>query len=193
MPTADSSWHLPDYHNFINSIAVLDLPMSASELHGVICGYLCAGATSAGEAYLRALMPKTNDSTARAAALALFEVYSVSQQQIANFDFSFQLLLPDDDEPLAERAKAFGECCEGFIQGMTLAGLNCDQLHEEESQEAWQHLSEFAKLDYHSLHIDEEDERALMEVSEYARMAMLRIYSELQINSSANASSETAH
>ena len=193
MSTTNTPLRLPEYHTFIDSIEVLSLPISGSELHGVMCGYLCAGATSKGEAYLRALMNNKSDIGLRRAALALFGVYAVSQQQIVSFDFEFQLLLPDDGDSLAERAQAFSEWCEGFTQGITLAGVSYDQLQEEEAQEALEHLTEFAQMDYQTLHIEEEDEHALMEVSEYARMAVLRIYGDLHTSNLKNDPTETAH
>jgi uncharacterized protein len=187
------SLHLPEYATFIDSIAVLALPVSGSELHGMLCGYLCAGAASEGEAYIRALMTNKKGPGFRNAALALFGVYGISQQQLANFNFEFELLIPEDSEQLPERAKAFSEWCEGFVQGMTLSGIGFEQLQEEETQEALQHLTEFAELDYQSLHIDEEDEQALMEVTEYARMAVLRIYADLHTNNSKKERPETTH
>ena len=129
----------------------------------------------------------------RNVVLALFGVYAISQQQLINFDFEFELLLPAEDATLFERASAFSEWCEGFTQGMSAGGMGYDDLQEEEAMEALQHLTDFAQLDQQSLSISEEDERALMEVNEYARMAVLRIYSDLQLREEKNDSSETAH
>lgn len=181
--------HLPDYDTFTQSIGVLSLPISSSELHGTLCGYLCAGATKEGEMYLRALMENKRNKDLREATLALFEVFTVSQQQLTNFDFEFQLLLPSDDEGLSERAQAFSEWCEGFTQGLIIAGVDSEQLQEEDSREALQHLVEFAQLDCEGLNIDEEDEQALVEVSEYARMAVLHIYNDLHSNASSSPTS----
>lgn len=194
MSVENNPRHLPAYQSFLDAISVLGLPVSASELHGIMCGYLCAGAVSEGESYIRALMLKqTKDETTRTAALAMFNVYTVSQEQMKNFDFQFQLMLPDEHEPLIDRAQAFSEWCEGFTQGMTIVGVSYDQLNEEESQEALQHLAEFAQLDYQSLEVDEEDERALMEVSEYTRMAVLRLYGDLLSNDDGPDTPATAH
>ena len=190
MSSNNTHLQLPKYHDFMHAIAVLALPISGSEVHGVICGYLCAGAIKEGEAYLRALITNKQDNGLRHAALALFGVFAVSQQQLLNFDFEFQLMLPDDDEALVERAVAFTEWCEGFTQGMTLAGVGYEQLQEDEAQEALQNMTEFAQLDYHALNADEEDERSLVDVTEYARMAVLRIHSDLL---SSNGQSEIAH
>ena len=194
MSTTSAPLHLPQYYEFMDSIAILALPLSGSQLHGLMCGYLCAGANSEGAQYLRALITNTQDvAVIRGAVLALFGVYAVSQQQIGHFDFEFQLLLPNDEAPLPERAQAFSEWCEGFIEGLTMAGIGDSELQEEESQEALQHLVEFSQLDYHELKINEEDERALMEVSEYARLAVLRIHADLLSSHLKDGQSETAH
>lgn len=184
----------PVYQSFADSIATLDLPFSASELHGVMCGYLCAGAFQEGEMYLRTLFVNNKkNSNMQPAMLSIFELYEISKQHIANVDFEFRLVLPDDMFPFPERAQAFGEWCEGFTQGITLAGISADELEEEDSQEALQHLFEFANLDYQNLNIDEDDEKALMEVSEYTRMAILRLSGDIQASGSGSAWSDTAH
>ena len=193
MSTDRSPMQLPDYDTFVESIAVLGLPFSGSEIHGVMCAYLCAGSIKEGEAYLRALITNRQEAGLRSATLALFGVYAVSQQQISGIDFEFQLLLPEDDAPLLERAQAFSEWCEGFTQGMRIAGIADQQFHDEEAEEAFQHLAEFAELDYDSLEMNESDERALMEVSEYARMAVLQIYLDLHADHRPKERSETAH
>ena len=185
--------HLPEYDSFIESIAVLTLDVSGSELHGIMCGFLCAGADSQGETYLRALLNNKKDEASRAAFLAMFAVFSISQQQISNFDFEFEQLLPDENESLINRAGAFSKWCEGFTQGLSMAGVGIDQFYDEEAQDAFQHLIEFAELDTDSLDVDEEDEKALMEVSEYARMAVIRLHGDLVMNERERGGSETTH
>ncbi|AOW53183.1 TPA: UPF0149 family protein [Legionella pneumophila subsp. pneumophila] len=193
MSLDNDSLHLPNYDDFVQSISVLALTMSGSELHGIMCGYLCAGADSQGEAYIRALLNNKKDEQSRNALLSMFSVFSISQQQMNNFDFEFEMLLPDDDESLVTRAQAFSEWCEGFTQGLTIAGVGMEQFYEEESQDALQHLMEFAELDCESLEVGEEDERALMEVSEYTRMAVLRLHSDLVLHERELGDSGTTH
>lgn len=193
MTLQNSPLHLPEYGAFIESIAVLALPISGSQLHGMLCGYLCAGADRQGEAYIRALLHNKKGEDSRNAVLALFAVFSVSQQQISHFDFEFEMLLPDDEAPLIERARAFTEWCEGFTQALTLVGIDHDQFEEEEAQDAMQHLLEFSELDCDSLDVDEEDEKALMEVSEYARMAVIRLHGDLLMSERKRGDADTTH
>jgi uncharacterized protein len=184
---------LPDYDEFIESISCLSLELSGSALHGLMCGYLCAGADHQAEAFLRALLNNKRDSATRQAASTLFSVFSVSQQQINNFDFDFSMLLPADEVPLLERTQAFSEWCEGFTNGLTLAGVGFHHLFEEDAQEALQHLTEFAELDCDTLDVDEEDEKALMEISEYTRMAVLRLHNDLASYKSEQGVHDVAH
>ena len=193
MSSEHKSLHLPEYTGFVESIASLMLHISASELHGLLCGYLCAGATRQGETYIRALLNNKKDAGSRNALLSLFSVFSISQQQINSYDLGFALLLPNDEEPLRDRAKAFSEWCEGFTQGLTLAGFDMDHLYDEEAQDAFQHLVEFAELDCDSLDVDEEDEQALMEVTEYTRMAVIRLHGDIMMYEKARENSNTKH
>lgn len=178
MPTNETVASLPSYDNFAAQIAVLHLPISASELHGILWGYLCAGVPNQAEAYLRALMiDYQKNKETKEAALAMFDIFAISQQQLAQF--YIQLLLPDDDMALTERARAFSEWCEGFTQSLTIAGVSISRLHEEDSQDALLHIQEFAQLDYDTLDVSEDDEKAFVEVSEYARAAVLQLHLDL--------------
>ncbi|MBA2650463.1 MAG: UPF0149 family protein [Legionella sp.] len=182
---------LPDYEDFNESI--IDLNLTGSGLHGRMCGFLCAGADSQGEAYLRALLPNNKDDSSRHILLSLFSVYTITQQYIADFNFEFKLLLPHEDEPLIDRACAFSEWCEGFIQGLNMAGVGPEQFYEEEAQEAVQHITEFAELDTESIEMNEEDEKAFMEVSEYTRMAVLRLHADIIANAKERGDFESTH
>jgi len=87
MSSQSVSSRLPEYQTFADSIAMLSLPISGSELHGMMCGFLCAGAVHKGEEYIRALMMQNINDASKAAILALFDVYTTSHQQIEHLDF----------------------------------------------------------------------------------------------------------
>ncbi len=193
MVLSDGFVKLPTYLDFSRAIANLRLPISCSELHGVLCGYLVANGQKGGEAYLRALLAKRKSEETRQAALALFDVFTISQQQLAQLGFEFELMLPEDNESLSVRAQAFSEWCEGFAQGLTVSGLDFNKLQNEETQEAIQHITEFAQLDYDELHVNEEDERALLEVIEYTRIAVLSIHADMQTHCGTGGAQGTTH
>ncbi len=195
MPTISDPLQLPSYQSFVDTISILELPFSGSELHGIMCGYLSAGAPREGIAYLRTLIANQNDPAMRPATLAIFAVYTVTQQQIEGLGFEFQMMLLDDSEAMERRGQSFCDWCEGYTQGIRMAGVDYNELEDEDTQDALQHITEFADMDYESLHVEEEDddERALIELIEYTRMAVLHIHSDLQANRPDRDDAETAH
>lgn len=182
MSELKKSLNLPDYQNYINTIENLHLPVTGNELHGILCGYICAGDTTKGDAYIRALISNQKDAEKKEAALLVYDIYAISEQQLANFDFEFQLMIPDIYAPLQSRAEAFSEWCRGFLDGLSMAGVDINSLVHEDAEEAYNHLLEFAKLDCDTLDISEDDERAFVDVSEYARIAVMHIFSDLREN-----------
>ncbi len=184
---------LPDYDTFATALVDIALNKSVSELHGIMCAYLCAGADKRGEAYLRAMFNKSKDTASREAILSVFAVFSISQQQMNHFDFGFELLLPSEDAPLIERARAFSQWCEGFTQALAKIEINSDHFADDEAQEVLLHLSEFAELDYDELDVDEEDERALLEISEYTRVAIIRLHGDLMMSKRISGEPDITH
>ena len=180
MELTSHSTILPEYEGFLGAIASLALPFSASKLHGILCAYLVAGASESATSFLTALsMNPQQGQKERAATLALFSLLTLTQQQLLNLGLSFQLLLPTDEQPLAYRAQAFSEWCEGFTETLNVSSIHPKQLKNEESREALEHIAEFADLNYEILQVNEEDEQALMEVCEYTRIAVLHLHSDL--------------
>jgi uncharacterized protein YgfB (UPF0149 family) len=171
---------LPEYDDFLGAISSLALPFSASQLHGMLCAYLVIGATDTATAFLTALSRSEQDQkTSRAATVALFNVLTITQQQLIHLGLDFKLLLPDDEHPLAYRAQAFSEWCEGFIATLNASNIQAKQLTDVDSREALEHIAEFSELNYETLDINEEDEAALAEVCEYTRIAVLHLHSDL--------------
>lgn len=170
---------MPSYQQLLDAISVLDLSVSGSELHGIMCGFLSTGRLDQGNLYLRSFIAKPVNETERSAMLILFDTYAESQQQVSGLGFEFQLLLPDEDESLFNRAQAFSQWCEGFSQGIRMTGIQLNQLEDETVQDAIQHIQDFANLDYQSLQFGEADEQSLMEITEYARMTVLHVHSEV--------------
>jgi len=157
--------------------------IGASETHGMLCGYICAGSNMNGKALIDQFLhgPAADIDTPllikrREMILAL---YNFSYEQINSMDFEFQLLLPDDDMSLPQRAHDLGEWCHGYIAGLAIAGVTINDCKSEEVRDALFRLSEIARIDYQVLEMNNADEMAFMEVSEYVRMVVLMLYTEI--------------
>jgi uncharacterized protein YgfB (UPF0149 family) len=113
----------------------------------------------------------------------------MSVEQMNDIDSDFDLMLPDDDEPLEARVEALGVWCQGFVFGIAIGGIKEDTELPADSKELIKDIIEISRAGYVvdeeaelavSEEGDEEDEVAFMEVSEYVRMGILLIYEELQ-------------
>ena len=105
-------------------------------------------------------------------------------------DVEFELMLPDDEEPLEARVEALGVWCQGFVFGLAAGGVKEDSDLPDDSKELIKDILEISRAGYVAddeaelsasvENNNEEDEVALMEVTEYVRMGTLLIYEELQ-------------
>jgi uncharacterized protein YgfB (UPF0149 family) len=106
------------------------------------------------------------------------QLYLATLQQLQAPDFSFELVLPDDDQPLAGRADALGLWCSGFLSGFGLQERKGSQGLSIEGQETLRDLAQIVQITTAADAEAEEDENDLMEVQEYVRMAALLVFSE---------------
>jgi len=183
MPNSTNTYciELPSYWEVSDLLALTGLPMTASGLHGRLCGYICAGQKANGVAWLEALVRADHKNIIdRVSAKDLFlNIYRYSFSNITQMTFTFALLLPDDETELPLRAEALGEWCQGFMEGLEMLGIDLESAQTEEMKDALFHIEEIGRLDYDDLSISEEDERSYAEVYEYVRMAVLSLYAEL--------------
>jgi uncharacterized protein YgfB (UPF0149 family) len=193
MATECQTLVLPDYDVIVSQINPLALPVSVSKVHGILCGFLSAGLATEAETTLRGLTLGDNNPAHREAIQTLFLLLSISQEQITHCHFDFQLLIPNDESPLDERAIALSEWCEGYIQSLEQCGIDYHDFHDEDTQEAVAHLKGFSLLDYDSIEFTEEDERAFFEIYDYARLAVIQLYEDIRLTKKQDARNTIAH
>lgn len=150
----------------------------ASFAHGWLSGMVCAGKKLNGTSWVELLLGLANrkDQQATHNRQLLLDLYHSTCEQLHNFSFDFQMLLPNDEVLLKDRAVALSQWCGGYLEGLDLAGigLGSDQLRE--CQEALHDFVEIANLDYENIMASNEDENSYMQVVEYVRMAVLLVY-----------------
>ncbi len=174
-PTMTNTSCLPAYAPLAAALTPLDLPFSLSQLHGLLCGYICAANQDRASTFLHTLTSNHKHPVSQETKTHLFELLTFSEHQIQQFEFDFQFLLPDEYTSLINRTQAFSEWCDGFLQGLHACHIQAKSFEETETKETLMHFQEFAQLDTDNLSILEEDEKAFMEVYEYARLAVLTI------------------
>ena len=155
------------YDDFSDEIGVFDfdhlldqgLQASPSQLHGCLTGMLSAGSPPEPEYGLDALAQTLNLDLHGELAIRAMQLYSVTAEALQDEEFTFNPLLPDDDEELVSRTAALASWCEGF-----LAGFAYRLAVEEATAEAGPEETE------------DEAEDSFSELVEYLRVAVVNIF-----------------
>ena len=169
-----------DYERLRDSLAAAGAVVALAELHGGVCGALCAGGADAAR---RWLVDSLDDAEVGAAPAAvaddLEELIATSSKMLEDAELRFEPLLPNDDEPLAEQVEALAVWCQGFLSGVGTtapAAVEGDALGEI--------LRDFAEISRAGLSEDEEaghdqPDFALAEIHEYVRVSVQLAFEEL--------------
>lgn len=150
--------------------------VSAAEAHGALTGMLCVDRMMANGRWLDTLFGDDKDALPEGDRVMLKELGDQTQQLLIEMDFSFELLLPDDDSSLKERAQALSEWCQGFLH--VLGERAGGHVWAGECSEVLSDLREIAELDSDA--DGEVDEEAYVEILEFVRVGVQLIYSEFQ-------------
>ena len=167
---------LPDFEH---TLRLGDGSLDAAELaecHGLLCGMVCRQASPSAGDYLRQLAAmQLLVDPGQDLNKALTQAWESTVAQFDDEDMGLALWLPDDEEPLEERAIALAHWCSGFLAGLGSGG-QLDALSEE-AREAIGDLQEIARAELSASGEDgrqtEEDEGAYAEIVEYVRVVAL--------------------
>lgn len=166
---------LPSYDELNRELAKTTLKLHASQVHGLVCGILC-GKPQTNSAWEDLV---TGGKKSKTTHTLLQDLYTASAQQLEDFLFEFQLLLPNDEDDLPVRAEAMTLWCQGFLTGLKAAEIPIINREPSDMTEAINDLIEIAKMDYEQVVSSEEDEAAYFELVEFVRMAVILIYQDM--------------
>ncbi|TNC81624.1 MAG: YecA family protein [Oleiphilus sp.] len=165
--------------NIYNSHSAINHP---SELHGLLIGHLAGGLRFSPDQWLALVlehMGAEDFDLSRQVHLKedLQEFCQSVDQEIAQDSACLELLLPDEDYTLTERAEALAIWVRGFLEGMAIAANNALAKVEEDLQELLRDLVNISQMDAR-VEAGEQGERELFEVCEYVKIAVLNLYAE---------------
>ena len=153
----------------------------ASELHGVLSGLVCAGFEFEDQSYITMLNDLFNDGDnfPNPVKSALKQMFSELWSSILDDSYGFSLLLPDDDDSMAERGNALSSWVQGFNLGFGLQQKDKAVV----SAEVKEVLVDFGEIANLSDEMDEDEgtEQAYFEINEYVRISALLCFSELAV------------
>lgn len=166
---------LPSFRELEQALDKTALRLHPSQVHGLVCGILCGHPNSRTTAWEELITGGTESGKTHQ---LLQTLYNNSAQQLANFLFEFELILPSDKDELTVRAEALTLWCQGMLTGLKLAQVPIVDREPGDVTEAIDDLIEIAKMNYEEVVSSEEDETAYVELVEYVRMAVTLIYQE---------------
>jgi uncharacterized protein YgfB (UPF0149 family) len=159
-------------------LQLLQSSVAAAESHGCLCGALCTIQQYPLESWLDELVPDADDDPADDRA-PLRLLFADTVRALRGDEMEFQLLLPDDDALLVERATALSQWCQGFLYGFGTAGpVPRDQLGGE-VDEVLRDLTHISQASVETGADAEEEEQAYSEIVEYVRAGVQLIHDEL--------------
>lgn len=153
--------------------------LCAAEIHGMLSGLVASGAPLKREEWQGLMVDLANEGQAFSVSMKslLSDIFAQVESDLADPQMGFQLLLPGDEEPLAERLRALTGWVQSFLVGF---GVNQQHLAQasDDLREAIDDLAEIARLS-DDVEADNEGERAFYEVTEYVRISAIMCFNEL--------------
>jgi uncharacterized protein YgfB (UPF0149 family) len=170
-----------DYEYMGQCLAGAGVDVGASGAHGLLCGLICGGEREVQQRLANEWFTSRikDDPAVDECQLAIDELVQGVNSSVEGIDFGFPLLLPDDNNPLQERAVAVRDWCEGFLYGVGLVEFKDKDGLPAQVQEALNDISEISRMDIDGISGDEEEEAALTEVMEFIWVAAMLVHDEL--------------
>ena len=113
---------LLDFASVQATITARSVQMHGAELHGALTGLIAAGYVFEGTDYISIVNDIFNNGEGLPSEVKAMvkSLYSEIWQTLLDDSYGFALMLPDDDESIAERANALGAWVQGFNLGFGL-------------------------------------------------------------------------
>jgi len=154
---------------------------SPSFLQGMLLG-LMSGDTEVKEgAWIKRVLAEADIKSVKESFLMiLHEMYLETDKMLNGSGFELELMLPDDDESVANRAYLLGQLCEGFLYGMGLINKDKESLRGD-VLELVKDFGNISAIDVEDLEggDDEENEESLMQLIEFVKVGVMTINEEL--------------
>lgn len=176
MMSESNPFHFDRLTQFLQQQGLLP---SAAEVHGMLVGMLAGGADPVTEQNFGLLSDLLHEGQPLNPAVKqkLTALNDKIRTDLADPDMHFQLLLPDDSQPVEDRLTAMIGWVQAFLVGFGVFQTNLNGLSID-IREAIEDMVELAKLDVETSD-DEETDRAYFEIVEYLRVSAIMCFCEI--------------
>jgi uncharacterized protein YgfB (UPF0149 family) len=152
----------------------------AAESHGCLVGALCTTPDYSLERWLDELIVLEGEDDANLQPNApLRLLFTETERALRGDDMEFTPLLPDDEEPLATRATALAQWCQGFLYGFGTGNPVKKEKLKGQVDEILRDLTHIARATVDVGEAGEEEENSYAELVEYLRVGVQLVHDEL--------------
>lgn len=168
----------PSFDEINQLLAKYNCFYSPSEVHGIAVGLLCVNVRATNEDWLAHIYAESEIPIGDKESDRFFE--SIREELMEAHSFSFKLLLPDDEDAIADRVEAMQEWTQGFLLGVAMGGLQDFKGLPEDSRELLKDFNDISGSTDLEFAEDDESEEAYLQIVEYLRVGSLLISDELR-------------
>ncbi len=151
----------------------------AAEAHGSLTGALCATDNYRLEDWLAEILPE-GTTPGQAAVASLRQLYEATRGALIGTQMQFDLLVPDDEEPIEQRTEALTLWCNGFIYGLGSGGAQDPERLPGDAGEIVRDLAQIMRAGIDEREAVEVNESALSELVEFVRVGVQVVFEELR-------------
>ena len=171
-----------EYPDVAEALRRASVSVDAADCHGLICGLICAAGFADQKIWVAEIFeaydPK--DLLQAEAYRLLQRLYEETLIRLNSPELDFELLLPDDEDPLRDRTESLANWCGGFLSGLGMGGVPAQAELPDEVAELLGDLSQISRVDFDLDDPNEEEQVAFEEVVEYVRVGVMFVHEELQ-------------
>jgi uncharacterized protein len=149
-----------------------------AEAHGSLAGALCATDAYGVDDWLAEILPE-GMVPEEAAISSLRELYETTRAALTGTQMQFELLMPDDDEPIQLRTEALTLWCNGFVYGLGTGGAPDPERLPGEAGEIVRDMAQIMRAGVDEREGIEANESALAELVEFVRVGVQVVFEEL--------------
>ena len=162
--------------------------LSPSEVHGTLCGVLCGKSNITVHEWLSLTLLRSSEDASQpvmsrdllleAVTESFKRFFLATITELSDNNLKFYPLLPEDGSE-AVRLEAIAQWAQGFLMGLSIAGIKSVSEYPEEVTEFIEAMASISTAGEYDLAGDESDEEAIIEFIEFIRMGVLFMNEEM--------------
>ncbi|RYV01900.1 YecA family protein [Shewanella sp. OPT22] len=162
----------------IAALKAAEISLHPSEVHGAVVGLICGGLGEKADLWLPALTDIISEGRAFPESLlaVVADLHKDAHDRLAEFEFGFTLLLPEEEESLTARVEALSLWVQSFLTSIAIAQPKINK-SSEDVKEVVKDLSEISQIEL-DISEDDESEDAYIALVDYVQDAVAICFAE---------------